>query len=149
MEIILRTTHRNCCLLEPRFRHIDFIMEILLFSLNAKQNNCAHATALSQNFPFWFRFADIGSASVLPEHPVRMGNLRAVHSESWELRQEHVRKAYSHSIRCSERLKYVLLHHRCQCDTNMKCLKLEDDVSISAYVYRCREVRNQTILPPS
>lgn len=80
------------------------------------------------------------------EYTVRLGSLHSIHTQNRLFHEEYVSFMFSFNsfIQFRQRKKlmisWMLIEFRCVCPTNNNtlCIKVDDDLSVSAYVYRCR-----------
>lgn len=89
-----------------------------------------------------------------PKYPVWMGHLHTVHPPYRLFHEKHVSLFYrlklfivKYNSRCN--CAFGWIRYRCICNPNLACLKTDDDLSVNAYVYRCktRPVTTTEIIP--
>lgn len=88
------------------------------------------------------------------QHTLRMGSLHAIHTKGWLLHEKHVSNSFLSKIclcftllptKVTQFLQvnynFILFgfYFRCECLAPLACIRTDDDLSTSAYVYRCRD----------
>jgi len=88
------------------------------------------------------------------KYPLWMGHLCTVHPPYRLFHEKHVSLSYHLKliiVKYNGRFNCAIawIHYRCICNPNLACLKTDDDLSVNAYVYRCktRPVTTTEIIP--